>query len=171
MSMLPAPEAYERGGEYPGPVREKATKWSGIFGIPSSWLIPLGHVESHNQPMAQNKSGATGAAQIKLARARDLVAWLSRSKWKTHLMVQGILVSFWHGLRDDLLNLDLNIMLAAFELHHLRQRFGNHPNIIYAAYNQGEGRISRCLERRQPLPPRAIEFIQRVVRAKQQGYT
>ena len=171
MSMLPLTETYEKGMAYPLPFRDKATKWAKIFEVPSSWLIPLGYVESKYQPMATNKSGATGATQIKLARARDLVTWMSRSKWKANQEVQAILAMFWHGLRDDLLNLDLNVMLAAFELHHLRRRFGNDSEIVHAAYNQGEGRIARCLERGLPLPARAVEFIARVKRATQRGYT
>ena len=81
-----------------------------------------------------------------------------------------MLAMFWHGLRNDLLNLDLSIMLAAFELHHLRRRFGNDHEIVSAAYNQGEGRISRCLQKGLPLPARAVEFIARVKRARQLGY-
>ena len=171
MSILPVPEIYKEGTGYPGPVKDKAVKWAKVFEVPSSWLIPLGNVESKWQPMAKNESGATGAMQIKLARAKDLVTWMGRSKWKARQEVQEILAMFWHGLRDDLLNLDLNIMLAAFELHHLRRRFGNDREIVHAAYNQGEGRISRCLARGLPLPARAIEFIARVKRATQRGYT
>ena len=171
MSMPPAPESYEEGVEYPIPVRDKAVKWARVFEVPSSWLIPLGYVESRNQPLARNKSGATGAVQIKLARAKDLVTWLGRSKWKAHQEAQAILAMFWHGLRDDLLNLDLNVMLAAFELHHLRRRFGNDHRLVAAAYNQGEGCISRCLRQGLPLPARAVEFIARVRRAQLMGYT
>ena len=170
MSVLPIPEIYEEGVGYPGPFKDKAVKWAKVFEVPSSWLIPLGYVESKYQPLAKNPSGATGAAQIKLARARDLVAWLSQSKWKTHQKVQEILAMFWHGLRNDLLNLDLNVMLAAFELHHLRRRFGNDREIVHAAYNQGEGRIARCLEEGLPLPDRAIEFIARVRKATRRIY-
>ena len=169
-STLPPTEIYVEGVEYPGTVRDRAVKWAKIFEVPPSWLIPLGYVESKNQPAAQNKSGATGALQIKLARARDLVTWMNRSKWKAHQEVQAILSMFWHGLRNDLLNLDLNIMLAAFELHHLRRRFGNDREIVHAAYNQGEGRISRCLARGLPLPARAREFISRIGMARQRGY-
>jgi soluble lytic murein transglycosylase-like protein len=171
MSMLPIPEIYEEGMAYPGPFKDKAMKWAKIFEVPSSWLIPLGYVESKYQPLAKNPSGATGAVQIKLARAKDLVAWLGRSKWRAHQEVQAILAMSWHGLRDDLLDLDLNVMLAAFELHHLRRRFGDDREIVHAAYNQGEGRIARCLERGLPLPDRAIEFIARVERARQRGCT
>ena len=170
MSSLPRHEIYEAGVEYPDPVRNKSIKWARVFEVPSSWLISLGYVESRNQPMAKNESGATGALQIKLTRARDLVAWLGRSKWKTHQGVQEILSRFWNGLRDDLLNLDLNIMLAAFELHHLRRRFGDDHHIVLAAYNQGEGCIARCLAGGLPLPGRAIEFIARLERARQRGY-
>jgi soluble lytic murein transglycosylase-like protein len=170
VSSLPIPESYEAGVEYPNSVRDKAVRWARVFEVPASWLISLGYVESRNQPMAKNESGATGALQIKLARAKDLVTWLNRSKWKTHQMVQEILTRFWSGMRDDLLNLDLNIMLAAFELHHLRRRFGNDHHVVSAAYNQGEGCIARCLKKGLPLPDRAIEFIARIERARQLGY-
>ena len=171
VSSLPALENYEVGVEYPSSVRDRAMRWAKVFEVPASWLISLGYVESRNQPMAKNESGATGALQIKLARARDLVTWIGRSKWRAHQGVQEILARFWNGMRDDLLNLDLNIMLAAFELHHLRRRFGNDHHVISAAYNQGDGCIARCLERGLPLPARALEFIARLERAKQQGYT
>jgi soluble lytic murein transglycosylase-like protein len=170
MSSFPRLENYEVGVEYPSSVRDRAVRWAKVFEVPASWLISLGYVESRNQPMAKNESGATGALQIKLARARDLVTWLNRSKWKVHREVQEILSRFWGGMRDDLLNLDLNIMLAAFELHHLMRRFGHDHQVVSAAYNQGEGRIARCLERGLPLPDRAIEFIARIERARQLGY-
>jgi hypothetical protein len=170
MSLLPVPEIYAEGMEYPIPVRNKAMRWARVFEIPPSWLISLGYVESRNQPMAKNESGATGALQIKLERAQDLVIWLSRSKWRVHREVQEILAMFWHGLRNDLLNLDLNIMLAAFELHHLRRRFGHDHEIVHAAYNQGEGRIARCLAEGLPLPDRALVFIARIKRARRLGY-
>ena len=163
-------ENYEVGMEYPSSVRDRAVRWAKVFEVPASWLISLGYVESRNQPMAKNESGATGALQIKLARARDLVTWIGRSKWKVHREVQEILSRFWGGMRDDLLNLDLNIMLAAFELHHLMRRFGRDHQVVSAAYNQGEGRIARCLERGLPLPARALEFLARLERARQQGY-
>jgi len=170
VSSLPALENYEVGMEYPNSVRDRAVRWAKVFEVPASWLISLGYVESRNQPMAKNESGATGALQIKLARARDLVTWIGRSKWRAHRGVQEILARFWNGMRDDLLNLDLNIMLAAFELHHLMRRFGRDHQVVSAAYNQGEGRIARCLERGLPLPARALEFLARLERARQQGY-
>ena len=171
MSTPPPPEVYLEDMAYPESVRDKSVKWARVFEIPSSWLIPLGYVESKNQPLAKNKSGATGAMQFKLARAKDLVTWISRSKWRAHQGVQTVLAMFWHGLRNDLLNLELNVMLAAFELHHLRRRFGNDLQIVMAAYNQGEGAISRCLKQEKTFPARAIEFITRVRRAQQLGYT
>lgn len=171
MSGPPPPEVYLEDVAYPETVRDKSVKWAKVFEIPSSWLIPLGYVESKNQPLAKNKSGATGVMQFKLARAKDLVTWISRSKWRAHQGVQAVLAMFWHGMRNDLLNLELNVMLAAFELHHLRRRFGDDLQIVMAAYNQGEGTISRCLKQEKTFPARAIEFITRVRRAQQRGYT
>ena len=46
MSILPVPEIYKEGTGYPGPVKDKAVKWAKVFEVPSSWLIPLGNVES-----------------------------------------------------------------------------------------------------------------------------
>jgi soluble lytic murein transglycosylase-like protein len=170
MCALPAPAYYNQGEEYPGTVKEAAVKWARVFEIPSSWLVSQAYAESRFRPMAKNKSGATGVLQIKLARARDLVTWIGRSKWKTDRMVQDVLTRFWHGLRDDLLNLDLNVMLAAFDLHHLSRRFGHDHQLVAAAYNQGEGCIRRCLKKRIPFPARAIEYLGRVERAKKMGY-
>ena len=103
MSVLPIPEIYEEGVGYPGPFKDKAVKWAKVFEVPSSWLIPLGYVESKYQPLAKNPSGATGAAQIKLARARDLVTWMGRSKWKANQEVQEILAQrepIYRGIAD-----------------------------------------------------------------------
>ena len=170
MCALPAEERYERGTEYPGSVREKSIRWAKVFGIPAAWPISQAYAESRNRPTVKNRSGATGVMQIKLSRAKDLVIWLRRSKWKTDRMVQEVLGRAWHGLRDDLLDMDLNIMLACFDLHHLSRRFGHDHRVVAAAYNQGEGRIRRCISAGIPFPPRAVEYLARVEDAKRQGY-
>jgi soluble lytic murein transglycosylase-like protein len=170
MCALPAEIRYERGTEYPGSVREKSIRWARVFGIPASWPISQAYAESRNRPTVKNRSGATGVLQIKLARAVDLVTWLRRSRWGTDGMVREILGRAWHGLRDDLLDMDLNIMLACFDLRHLAGKFGHDHRLVAAAYNQGEGRIGRCLRDGIPFPRRAVEYIARVEDAKRQGY-
>ena len=156
---------------YPEVVRTLARKWAHVFGIPSSWLRSQAYVESQDHPLAVNpRTGATGLLQIKLIRARDLVKWISQSRWALNSAVQRTLETYWHNLRSDLLAPELNVMLAAFDLHHLRQRFGQNHTLVAAAYNQGEGCIARCLAAGSPLPPRAVEYVARVTRAKRRGY-
>ena len=158
--------------EYPEIARTLAKKWAHIFGVPSSWIISQAYVESQNHPLAANpRTGATGLLQIKLIRARDLVKWISQSRWAANPSVQRILSTYWHNLRSSLLAPELNVMLAAFDLHHLRERFGHDHRLVAAAYNQGEGCISRCLATGMPLPPKAVEYVARVERAKRHGYT
>jgi soluble lytic murein transglycosylase-like protein len=157
--------------EYPNTARTLARKWAHIFGVPSSWIVSQAYVESQFHPLATNpKTGATGLLQIKLVRAYDLVKWISQSKWADSSIVQKTLKTYWHGLRSNLLEPELNVMLAAFDLHHLRQQFGYDHRLVASAYNQGEGTITRCLAAGKPLPPRAIEYVARVERAKKRGY-
>ena len=156
--------------EYPETARMLAKKWARVFHIPSSWIISQSYAESQNHPLASNVSGATGLLQIKLVRARDLVKWIGMTKWKASAIVQNTLKKYWNGLRRDLFEPELNVMLAAFDLHHLRKRFGSNHMLVAAAYNQGEGSISRCLATGLPLPPRALEYVERVKRAKRLGY-
>jgi len=157
--------------EYPTTARTLARKWARVFAIPSSWIVSQAYVESQNHPLAANpRTGATGLLQIKLTRAHDLVKWISQSKWAVNSIVQKTLKTYWHGLRSNLLEPELNVMLAAFDLHHLRERFGHDHGLVAAAYNQGEGCIARCLAMGSPLPPRAIEYVARVEKAKRRGY-
>jgi soluble lytic murein transglycosylase-like protein len=176
--LVPAVKPYDLSNvtfepkiEYPETTRALAKKWAPVFNVPSSWLISQAYTESQNMPLAVNPiSKATGVLQIVHVRAKDLVKWIARSPWKDHPMVSGTLAKHWRGNREDLLNPDLNVMLAAFDLNHLRARFGNNHRLVAAAYNQGEGRISRHLAANIPLPPRAVEYVARVERAKRKGY-
>ena len=166
---------YQANVGYPETVRDLAKKWSHVFEIPSSWIVSQAYAESRFHPLAENPSGATGTLQIKLARAMDLVKWMRSSKWWGHDLVQATLSSCWHGLRSDLFNPDLNIMLAAFDLHHLSRRFGKDHDLVAAAYNMGEGamarwRVEKELNKSLPLPPRAAVYVARVRGAKRRGY-
>ena len=160
---------------YPDTIRDLSKKWARIFEIPSSWIVSQAYVESRFHPLAENPSSATGVLQIKIARAMDLVKWMQSSKWWAYDLVRETLANHWHGLRSDLLNPDLNVMLAAFDLHHLSRRFGKDHDIVAAAYNQGEGAIARWKVEREtnkalPLPPRAAVYVARVRSAKRKGY-
>lgn len=156
--------------EQPDLTRGLARKWGPIFDVPISWIVSQAYVESRNRPLAVNpNSHATGVLQILMIRARDLVRWIGRSRWRNHPEVRKVL-TLWKGRRTDLLHPELNVMLAAFDLRHLRDKFGDDHDLVAAAYNQGEGRIARHLAAGVPMPPRAIEYVSRVRRAKRMGY-
>jgi len=161
---------FKKGVEYPDTIRVLAEKWAAVFEIPSSWLISQAYVESQNKPLAENPSGATGVLQIKLVRANDLVKWIHKSKWKNRPEVEAILGNYWHGNREDLLNPDLNVMLAAFDLQHLRRKFGDNHELVAAAYNQGEGKMTKVLAAGEPVPRRGLVYIARVIEAKRKGF-
>jgi soluble lytic murein transglycosylase-like protein len=154
---------------YPQAARELASKWSEIFDVPSSWIVSQAYVESKFMPLAQNPSGATGILQLKLPTATDVVRWILRSKYRSNPKVVEVLRD-WHGNRQDLLNMELNLMLAAFYMRYLRGKFGNDHRLVAAAYNQGEGAVKRALDSNSPLPPRGLEYVARVEDAKQHGY-
>lgn len=143
------------------PVREVATMWAKLFRVPKIWLISLAWTESRFCPHAANISGATGVVQVKLARAVDLVRWVRRTVWGTHPAVLEALAA-WHGKREDLRDLRLNVMLAAFDLHRLADKFHRDHDLVMAAYNQGEGVVGRLLAQGRPMSARAVEFVARV---------
>lgn len=160
---------YRKHIPYPATIRALAEKWSRIFGIPVSWIVSQAYAESRNNPLAVNPSGATGVLQIKLVRALDLFKWIKKSEFIKNPLVCETLRKF-KGQVQDLYDPDLNVMLATFDLWHLRRKFGNNHDLVSAAYNQGEGRIGRALASGSPFPPRAIEYVARVASAKKLGY-
>jgi soluble lytic murein transglycosylase-like protein len=164
------PVVFKKNTQYPDTIRALAEKWAPVFGVPSSWLISQAYVESKNMPLAQNPSGATGVLQIRFATAKDLVARIAKSKWKNDSRVQKTLAALWHGLRENLLNPDLNVMLAAFYLWHLRSRFGNNHELVAAAYNLGEGKVAKALRNGLPIPLKGQTYVARVIQAKRRGY-
>lgn len=155
---------------YPESVREFAKRWSAVFDVPVAWIVSQAYVESKFKPLAVNPSGATGVLQLKLPRAKDLVRWIGRSKFASNEDVKDVLARKWHGKKDDLLDMELNTMLATFDLRRLRGKFGNDHRIVAAAYNQGEGAVGRALESGKAIPPRGLEYVARVEDAKSRGY-
>jgi soluble lytic murein transglycosylase-like protein len=169
---IASPEVTKRlKGAYPATVAALAGKWHKVFGVPVSWLRSQAYAESQNVPTAENaRSGALGVLQLLPTTVAWLVPSLMRSKYAKDSQVQMTLSNGWHGRLDDLFNPDVNVMLAAYYLTILRNKFGSRHDLVAAAYNVGPGKVARSLQAREPLPAGATIYVAMVEDAKRRGF-
>ena len=160
-----------RGAE-PELVAKLAGKWSQIFGTPVSWLRSQAYAESKNILAAVNPyTGAAGVLQLLPTTARWLVDSLKKSPFKDDIEVVATLKSDWNKHPGDLLNPDLNIMLAAYYMLVLRRKFGDDHDLVAAAYNIGPNKIAYYLRTRRPFPKASRIYLAMVRDAKLRGFT
>jgi soluble lytic murein transglycosylase-like protein len=158
-------------GAYPETIAALAGKWHKVFGTPVSWIRSQAYAESQNVPTAENAtSGALGVLQLLPKTVAWLVPSLMKSRYAKDASVQATLANGWHGKLDDLFNPDVNVMLAAYYLTILRQKFGDKHDIVASAYNVGPGKITRSLAARRPLPENATIYVAMVEDAKRRGF-
>lgn len=155
-----------------------SSKWAKIFQIPKNWIKILAHVETKWRPRAVNTFGtAFGLMQMKVTTANDLSFRMRRFMVFHDPQVETTMQS-WSGQGEDLLNPELNVLFAAFYLKILSRSFGNLIDVIAAAYNQGQGAVSRAIAKAKKesrsfvefLKPAGREFIARTLDARQKGF-
>jgi len=170
---ISSPETTRRlKGAYPETVDELSRKWSRVFDTPVSWLRSQAYAESRNVLTAVNAvTGATGVLQILPATGRWLVESLRKSAYGGNFEVLTTLKNAWRGHPGDLLNPDLNIMLAAYYLLLLRKKFGDDHDIVSAAYNMGPSKIAYYIRNGKSLPTASRTYITMVHDAKLRGFT
>jgi soluble lytic murein transglycosylase-like protein len=152
-------------------VDASARRWSHVFDVPISWIRSQAYAESRNVPTAENaRTGALGVLQLLPSTAAWLVVSLMKSKFSRNKRVAGTLKSKWTGKKEDLLDPDLNVMLAAYYMLILRNRFGNDHRLVAAAYNTGPNKIARLLSAGQPLPHESLTYLAMVADAKSRGF-
>lgn len=148
-----------------------AHKWSHVFDVPVSWIRSQTYAESRDAPDAENeRTGALGLLQVLPSTAAWLVVSLVKSKFSKNKRVAKTLGEKWKGKREDLLDPDLNVMLATYYMLLLRNKFGNDHNLVAAAYNAGPNKIARLLAAGQPLPKESRTYLAMVADAKSRGY-
>ena len=125
-----------------------ADKWGNVFSVPPAWIEALTKIESSQIPSKVNLSdrnikqgGAWGLLQITHTTAKDLAEWIARSRRKA---VHDVLKDKWHGAPQDLLDPELNVMLAAYYLGRLRREFDDFGTVA-AAYHQGPATVRKLL--------------------------
>lgn len=132
-----------------------AEKWAPVFGAPLSWLLAIAEKESSHDPSKINmraiqKGGAWGLMQqmadevpYKLDVIRRFYGQPSKPHWKKVRAT----MSKWRGRPRNLLDPDLNMMLAAWQIGRLSRVFeGDFQNAI-AAYHQGESAVKSRIEK------------------------
>lgn len=170
------------GKPYPLTVKALAEKWGPIFGVDPSWIITLAYIESSYIPDRMNpkaKTGAWGLMQVKFSTALDILRRLKKAPVFKNEKVQKCLKTYWRGQDHDLLNPDLNIMLATFYLALIRKEFGDDFVAAAYAYNQGPGaaRKAKKLASTAPVTPFSSNlnaggqhYVASALSAREKGY-
>ena len=159
-------------GANPELVARLSGKWSQIFGTPVSWLRSQAYAESKNVLSAVNAvTRAAGVLQVLPATAKWLVESLKKSSYGADPSVLATLKRCWHGHPGDLLDADLNIMLAAYYMLILKRKFGDDHDLVAAAYNIGPNKIAYYLRTRRPFPTASRLYLAMVKDAKLRGFT
>jgi soluble lytic murein transglycosylase-like protein len=166
---LPGPRAQTGAKEScPDFVIELAEKWGQVFDVPREWICSQAFVESTNDPSKKNrKSGAMGLLQVMPLTA---VWHIEKLKRLGNSLIKNTIARLWKGRTTDLLNPDLNVMIAAAHMKFLQNIFGDNHDLVAAAYDAGHNKILRLLREGKPLPAESRLYIAMVHEAKLRGY-
>lgn len=146
-----------------------AEKWGPIFGAPPGVLLVLARIESGFRPMEKNVSprallrgGAWGLVQQTLDTAIDNAPRIAR-EYGSNSEVSATLRK-WNGDGTSLLDPDVNMMFAAFQVGRLAAEFGTELATLAAGYHQGAGKLRQLQKEGKPivaanLPPNGNKYV------------
>lgn len=149
-------------------VVELAEKWGRVFDVPRDWICSQAFVESSNDPSKVNtRSGAMGLMQVMPLTA----AWhLENLRRLGNKLVKKTIERLWKGRPTDLLNPELNVLVAAAHMKFLKNIFGDDHDLVAAAYDAGHNRILKLMREGRPLPVESQLYVAMVHEAKNRGY-
>lgn len=163
-----------------------ASRWGPVFGTPIGWLLTLAQLESSHDPRKVNmavaeKGGAWGLMQQMADEAvykTDVIRKFytrvhpsTKDNWDpspANIALVKKTLAKWRGRPSDLLDPDLNMMLASWQLGRLRRIFGDDLAAVAAAYHQGETAVQKRLDQGKPpvdprLQPKGYEYVNRAL--------
>jgi hypothetical protein len=132
-----SPTIHRASSESLHPFSAFVTEASRRFGVPEHWIRAVMHVESHEEPRALSRKGATGLMQIMPGTWAEL-----RSRYR---------------LGADPFDPHDNILAGTAYIRELHDRYGA-PGFL-AAYNAGPGRYERHLATGRPLPSETQAYV------------
>jgi len=112
---------------------------SKIFGVDSVIIISVINIESRFNKNATSKKGAIGLMQLMPSTA----LWILKNEEFQAALKENDINIFDDAI--DLYSPKINILLGTFYLAYLKNKFDD-IQIVIAAYNAGEGRVSDWLE-------------------------
>lgn len=111
--------------------RDLVEQYAEQYGIPSSLVFAVIQVESNFDANARSSAGAVGLMQM----MPKTFEWLTGD---SHLRE--------HLPASALLQPEVSIRYGTYYLHYLYQRFGQNWRTALAAYNGGEGNVTKWLQ-------------------------
>jgi len=158
----------------PSITRKYAQKWGPVFAVPPVWLRTVAFIESSHNPDKVNmarfdKGGAWGLMQQMADEIDYKIKQIKKTRAGKTLKVK-LTLQKWHGDPQDLLDPDLNMLLAAWQIGRLKARFKKFDTVI-AAYHQGEYAVRRRIQQGQPVlsptsHPKGYDYVQRAIVAR-----
>lgn len=149
-----------------------ANRWARYFNVPISWIVTLAHLESSHNPKKVNmaaaqKGGAWGLMQQMADEAPYKIAAIRRT-FRAHKPIMDLIRKKWRGRPQDLLDPDLSVILASWQLGRLRKEFGDDFATVAAAYHQGAGAVRKRIEEGRPpvnprQQPKGYQYVQRAL--------
>lgn len=104
-------------------------------------------VESRFQPRAHSPAGARGLMQLMPGTAAEMAKELGRPVARVY-------------------DPELNIEMGTRYLLHMLDRFDGDETLALAAYNAGAGNVSKWMAEDGELPPRSLQYVENVQRAR-----
>ena len=120
---------FERAA-YPRAYREAVERYSREFCVPEAIVYSVIRTESNFDPNAVSTAGAKGLMQL----LPDTFMWLTGD---AHLAE--------HLSPSDIFEPEINIKYGIYYLKYLHAKFGQNWDTALAAYNGGEGNVTRWL--------------------------
>lgn len=115
---------------FPRDYGEYVSKYSAEYNVPEYIIYSIIKTESDFKPLAKSSAGACGLMQM----VPDTFSWLTGEEHLGEYLPE-----------DALFIPEINIKYGTYYLNYLYKKFDHNWDTVFAAYNAGEGNVSKWL--------------------------